>query len=280
MIWLKRIGIGVVAFLILAIAVVYGGSQWKIGQDRSVPLIAFRAASEPAAIAEGTRIAGVAGCKGCHGAAGKGRVFVDNLLVGRLAPPGLARKAALYSDAELERLIRHGVKRDGTGVFIMSTDQLSHLSDRDVAGVIGWMRTLKPAPDDQVGATRFGPLLRLGVLTGGLKVNVVAARVAAGERPTDRGRYFVEVACQQCHAMRESRPSEGSDQIVPPLLAVAPAYDLPAFTRLLHTGQGLSPRDLGAMKDAVKEGMSGLHDDEIAAIHAYFVAEAAKAPAH
>lgn len=280
MIWLKRIGIGVVTFLILAVAVLYAGSQWKIGKDQGVPLIAFRGASDPAAVAEGTRLASLVGCKGCHGERGEGRVFEDSLMVGHLAPPGIARKAALYSDAELERLIRHGVKRDGTGVYIMATDELSHLSDKDVAGVIGWVRTLKPAPGDQVGATRFGPLIRLGVLMGGFNANVVAARVATAERPADPGRYFVETTCRQCHKMRESRPSDSSDQIVPPLLVVAPAYDLPAFTRLLRTGKGMSPRDLGAMKFAATEGMYLLRDDEIAAIHAYLVAEASRAPAH
>ena len=58
--------------------------------------------------------------------------------------------AESHSDAELVRTIRQGVHKDGSTLFIMPSQALSHLSDEDVGKIVAWIRTLKPGPKDSL----------------------------------------------------------------------------------------------------------------------------------
>ncbi len=51
-------------------------------------------------------------------------MLIDEPGIGRIVAPNLTRFVPMYSDAELVRLIRHGVKKDGTGAFIILSKQL------------------------------------------------------------------------------------------------------------------------------------------------------------
>jgi hypothetical protein len=63
-----------------------------------------------------------------------------------------------------------------------------------------------------------------------------------------------------------------------PDLAVAAAYDLPRFARLLRTGIGRDGKDHGLMSEVARGWLKYLSDDQIAGLHAYLVARAARAP--
>ena len=56
------------------------------------------------------------------------------------------------------------------------------------------------------------------------------------------------------------------------------AYDLPAFTRLLRMGVPPSGKKLTLMEEVAKADFSHLTDEEIAALHAYLVQRAQRAP--
>jgi cytochrome c553 len=276
--WIVRGLLGLVALACLALAVIYGGSEWAIRKSHAVPLPNIVADRSPAGVAEGGRIASAMGCRGCHGPNGNGVLLADVPGVIHAATPALARVAATYSDAELARLIHHGVKRNGQGVYIMPIEGHSRIADEDVARIIGWIRTLKPAAADRTDKLSFGPGARLGILLGGLKQEVIETPRAAAKRPADTGAYIASTVCAGCHSLTEPREAHDDGRRVPPLLEVAPAYDLPAFRKLLKTGVGMSPRDLGLMGRVGKGDLSHLTDDEVAALHAYLKAEAAKTP--
>lgn len=276
---LKRIAIAVVAIVVLAVAVVYGGSQWIIRKSHALPAPQIAAERSPAGVAEGARLAAALGCRGCHGPDGKGTLIADIPGVAHVAPPALAPIVAAYSDAELARLIRYGVKRDGTATFVMPVEGHNAIADEDLARIIGWIRTLKPAADDRKDTLSVGPLGRLGILTGGFAPEVRDATRAAAKRPADMGAYIADTVCAGCHSLREERKAHDDGRRVPPLVEVGPAYDLASFRKLLRTGVGMSPRDLGLMARVGKDDLSHLTDAEVEALHNYLKAEAAKAPA-
>lgn len=277
--WIVRGLIGLAGLIVLALIVVYGGSQWIIGKSRAAPLPQIAADRTPEGLAEGGRLAKVLGCRSCHGPEGQGTLLVDVPGVIHVAPPALAGIVASYSDPELARLIRHGVKRDGSATFVMPIQGHAGLADEDLARLIAWLRTLKPTAADREDGLTFGPMGRFAVLTGGIQPEVIETTRAQAKRSADAGAYVADTVCAGCHSMREDRKAHDDSRRVPGLLEVGPAYDLIAFKKLLKTGVGLSSRDLGLMKYVAEKDLAHLTDQEVEALHAYLTAEAAKAPA-
>ena len=273
---LRALGV-LVAIVGVRGAVLYGGSEWTIRRGHSVPLEQVPAFRDAASIAEGGRLAFIFGCRSCHGSEGQGQVLFEAPWVGRAASPALARVAASHSDAELARAVRHGVRKDGTTLWVMPTNGHNFIADDDMGRLIAWMRSLKPGPKDQLQPMAFAPIGRWMILSGSLPPSLHPGTVAEKTRPADVGRYFVDVSCMGCHALDKERPTDDGTQIAPALAPMGAAYDLPAFTHLLRTGIGKSGRDLGLMREiAPREFGRTLTDAEIEAIHDYLTAEAAR----
>jgi cytochrome c553 len=274
--WIKRGLAAIAGLILLAFVVVYGGSEWVFRTSYAVAAPPIVADKTPAGVAEGARLASALGCRSCHKPDGTGQVMVDVPGVIKVATPAFAPVVASYSDAEMARFIRHGVKKDGTAAFIMPVEGHAGLADEDLARIIGWMRTLKPSDKDSKEKMSFGPMGRFMVLTGGLLPEVREVARGKAKRDADPGVYFTDTVCAGCHSMREARPAHDDGRRVPPLLEVGPAYDLAAFRKLLKTGVGLTPRDLGLMAKVAKGDLSHLTDAEVEAIHNHLKAEAAK----
>jgi cytochrome c553 len=276
---LKRIVLGLITVIVLAVVILYAGSEWTLRRDRNVALTPITVPHDATSIAEGARLAKITGCRDCHGKDGGGAVLVSNPMLGTIAPPALARATAGYSDAELDRAIRHGVRKDGSSLFVMPTQALTFLADDDAGRIIAWIRSLKPLPSDSLKTTSYGPLARGLLLAGKVKPSAHAATVSVATRPADIGNYFVSISCAGCHKLHEAQPSDDGRQIVPALAPIGAAYDPAAFRTLLRTGVGTTKRDLGMMRVAAVGGLHALTDAEIAAIQAYLTAEAAKVKA-
>ena len=101
------------ALVILSLGCVYGVSEWKMRRSYDAPLTPLRAAGPPDAVA-GMHMAKLVGCwAGCHGKVGEGG-FEKIEGIHKSAAPTLSQVLKQYTDEELVRLIRYGVKRDGT----------------------------------------------------------------------------------------------------------------------------------------------------------------------
>ena len=131
---------GVIVLLLLATMVVYGLSSRILHKAWDVPLTQIIVPSGPAAVAEGRRLVTIRGCTDCHGPQLEGAAFFDDPLLGRIPAPNLSQVITGYSDAELERLLRHGVRKNGEGVVIMPSSMLARLSDADLGAMIAYLR--------------------------------------------------------------------------------------------------------------------------------------------
>lgn len=277
--WIVRGLLALAVVLLLAVVTVYAGSEWMMRRSYAASLPQIAADRTPAGVAEGGRLAFALGCRGCHGPDGNGELLADVPGVIHAATPPLAPAVARYSDAELARLIHHGIKRDGRGVYLMPIDGHARIADEDVARIIGWLRTLRPSPADRTDALSFGPVGRFAILTGEIRPEVSERPLASAKRPADSGRYIAETVCAGCHSLTEARKAHDDGRRVPSLVEVGPAYDLPAFRKLLRTGVGLTPRDLGLMARVAKGDLAHLTDAEVASLHAWLRGEAARVPA-
>lgn len=260
--------------LALALSLVAGLSETVIRRRHALAVVPVPVPRDRAAIAEGGRLATLIGCKSCHGE-GKGGAWTPvDPLFGQISPPPLARSVAGYSDADLVRLIRHGIARDGHGVFIMPIRSQRFLSDRDVGALIAWVRTLRPALDDSPARTWFGPVGRLLMVTGALAPEVEPGRHAPVMRPAATGRYWTAALCSECHDLHAARTQAVGT--APALAPVAAGYSAAQFRRLLATGIGAGGTTVGFMTTIARENLHALRPDEADAIHAYLVREAAR----
>ena len=194
-------------------------------------------------------------------------------MFGTVVAPGVGTVASQYSDADLARAIRQGVRKDGTAIYVMPSDVYVRLADRDVVAMIAWMRSLDPSRD-ATGRTSLGPLGRLMLLSHVLRGGAQAELLSSANRPLEDGGYLVQATCFDCHKLRVPGAIVNGNQVPPPLAPAAALYDEASFVRLLRTGQGKSSANLGAMSEAARTRLSVMSDEEIASVLAYLTREA------
>lgn len=261
---------GILVLLIAAALVIFLMSERALRRSYDIPLAAVSLAVDPVDLEEGRRLAILRGCYGgCHGTTVEGGVFFDEPLIARVAAPNLSVAVREYSDGELERVIRRGVKRDGRSVFAMPSPMFSHLADEDYARIVAFLRSLPPV-DGDARDFALGPLGRLGVALG--QFPPLATQVAATSPttvPRDDslawGRYLALSVCSECHGPDLHGGPDGGA----PDLRIAAAFSDDAWRALLREGRGLGDRELGLMTNVALSRFQYLTDDEVGALHAY-----------
>jgi cytochrome c553 len=274
---LRWIGRGLVGLAVFVLFLVLGGfaaSEAMIRWPHRAETPALAVSGDPAAVARGRRLATIMGCHDCHGADLTGRLFFDQMPVARLAAPNLSRAVPHQTDGEIARAIRQGVAADGRPLWIMPSNAFSRLSDRETADLIAYLRTV-PAKGAAQPAIQVGPVGRLGVLTGKMKSEPRVIAEERGLEPVDLGPRHAQGrslarACIECHG----RDLKGGELAHAPDLAVAGAYELADFEKLLRTGVAAGGRRLGLMSESAPGRFNALTHEEIAALHAYLKARA------
>ena len=187
-----------------------------------------------------------------------------------------------FTDEDFVRVLRHGVKPDGTSVFVMPATDFYYLSDQDLGDVIAYVKSAPPVDrggDAQnvhlsffgnvmYGAGALGNLLRASQIDQANRpVNIPEPAVSAAY-----GEYLVNInGCRDCHGTQLSggkTPQPGSP-LAPNL---TPAGDLSTwkesdFLQALHSGvtpTGMLPPQF--MPWGYKGKMT---DDELDAIFMY-----------
>lgn len=199
----------------------------------------------------------------------EGGLFFDEPKIARIVAPNLTEVVREYSDAELERVIRRGVRRDGRSVFAMPSPMFAHLTDEDLGRIIAFLRS-EPAVDGPAPVFALGPLGRVGLVMRQfppLAEEIPSQAAASGDLSPAlrRGEYLALTICTECHGQDLRGSPEGS----PPDLAIAGAYSGDEFRLLMSTGIGLGGRALGLMTAVAQSRFSYLHDDEVQDLHAY-----------
>ena len=110
--------------------------------------------TDPAQVAEGRRIATLAGCLHCHSEKLTGAVVDDIPKLLRLVAPNISVLVPRYTDAQIATVLRKGVKPDGTSVVFMPSEMFRHLSDEDLARLIAFLRTVPADTAESEGEDR------------------------------------------------------------------------------------------------------------------------------
>ena len=131
--------------------------------------------------------------------------------------PNLTQVAATHTDAELERVIRHGVRKNGESVWFMPSTMFYHLSDDDL-GMIAFLRSV-PLSEGPATEAWIGPNWRLNLVTEGWYLpqaeeilrDAPSIRDRIEPAGRNRGRYLAMTICPECHGMKLQGDLEGID---------------------------------------------------------------------
>jgi mono/diheme cytochrome c family protein len=192
----------------------YGGvqaSRFDASMDKvyDVPVQTVPASIDAAVIARGKHLVeGVAGCaaSSCHGGDLGGGKPIDVGPVGTFAGSNITRAnlGAAYSDGELARLIRHGVKKDGRSVRFMPVQDFAWLPDADVAAIVSYVRSVPPVdrPNQPTVIKTLGKVLDRRdefPLDVARKIDHSKREVVPDPAPTAAYGAFIARACVGCH---------------------------------------------------------------------------------
>src|SRR3954464_2973817 len=186
-----------------------------------------------------------------------------------ITAPNLTKVVKEYTDAELERVIRRGVKRDGTTTWIMPSAMFSRLTDDDLSAIVAYVRSFPEQPGiDRL--TKLRLLGRVGVLQGkflpqATQVESLPPPNTSAADPLAQGRYLVMTSCTECHGAT----LQGSEFVNAPNLSVVAAYSDGDFTKLMREGVGLGNRNLGLMSEVAQSRFTHFTDTEVQAIRQY-----------
>jgi mono/diheme cytochrome c family protein len=229
----------------------------------------------PAILAHGKRLAVVLGCQGCHGDNLQGtNVTEDDPNFGDMNAPNLTLLLADYNDAELERVIRQGVPKDGREFWFMPSESYQFLSDADLAALIAHLRTVKPA-GKPMPPIRRGADYEKQVADGIIDSAPKMLPRYRDQAPPDlgqqhaRGRRLAQIVCAECH----NGGLQGFEGFTPDL-TIASAYSVEELETLLTTGKGKSKPDLGLMAEMGRTRFPHMTPSERSAIIAYVKAHA------
>lgn len=244
----RVVALALLALPLLALAAVYGISEWRLLRRHDAPQQPLKPAAPVDPVA-GEHMARIVGCwAGCHGERGEGGAdTIDG--IHRNTAPTLSEVLPSYSDAELARLVRYGVKRDGRSAAGMNAGVLWALGDQDLANIFAHLRR-QPAMPPVARSHELTFRGRVALVTGEWKLAADQVDPRAprwGELPLttpfERGRYLASIVCSECHgADFNGSPLEGG-----PSLAILAIYSPEDFVRLLKTGKPPDGRDLPKM---------------------------------
>ena len=232
--WAWRIFGGIAGVVLLGTVIAFVLSQLRISRSYAVPDEPVAIPSDAAAIARGEHLATIGRCIDCHSPSLAGRMLYESAMIGRFLAPNLTRgnggAAARFTDRDWIRAIRHGVRPDGTPLFVMPADESYPLSDADLGFLIAYLKSV-PAVDNELPASTISPIGRLAItlmpeirILSAEWIDHLAPRPAAPERGVtpEYGKYLA-VKCIGCHGPNLSGGKiPGTPPDWPPALNLTP----------------------------------------------------------
>jgi cytochrome c553 len=208
---LNRIALAVFATVAAAVVAIYALSEHKLNARYDVPASDLAISTAHSSSERGEHLVrSVGACALCHGDDMGGGVYADMGPVGVVAGPNLTRGrgglATTFEMADWVRAIRYGVRRDGTSLIMMPSEEFTNLSDEDLSSIIAYLEQAPPV-DREVPQSRFGLVGRALLATG--RLEILAAPKTKHQQTIanitqksgrEYGRYLADVSgCHGCH---------------------------------------------------------------------------------
>ncbi|HEU5297098.1 MAG TPA: c-type cytochrome [Burkholderiaceae bacterium] len=286
--WIRRALVGVLSLLVL-LAVALAGLVWNGERKRArtvqLPTLNSPAfTDDPAARERGAYLYASRGCTDCHGADGVGRVFVDDpnglKIKGPAIHSGPGSMTAGYTPQDWDRIVRHGVKRNGQPALIMPSEDYNRFSDADFAALVSYVRAL---PGNGGGAAVIELPLPVRALYGAGYIQDAAAKIDHAlpvQQPVpegvsvDYGRYVANT-CLGCHGPQlAGGPIPGGPPDWPPAARLNNGADsalarYPSAESLIALFRSGKRADGSEVKVMPFGSFSKMSDTDLRALYAY-----------
>ncbi|HSU42295.1 MAG TPA: cytochrome c, partial [Polyangiaceae bacterium] len=255
-------------------AVLVGGGAFVAVQVRAfaastdkvydVPVPHVTRSSDAIVLARGKHVAeSLAPCavSDCHGPDLGGGRTVEIGPLGKFTAPNISAGGlgVTYSDGELMRLLRHGIKRDGRSVRFMPSHEFNWLSDDDFSAVISYVRSLPPVQKSN-GPCEVGVLGKvldrrdMVPLDIARRIDHARIELAPPASPTAAYGAFIARECTGCHGKTLSGgPIPGAPPELPIPRNLTPhqtglnGWSFDDFRHTLSTGVSKSGKKLADM---------------------------------
>jgi mono/diheme cytochrome c family protein len=285
---LKVTGI-VLVFLILLItlllAYVYTASTSRMNADYHIEMAQLNVPTDSLSIARGKYLFTIRGCIDCHGEDLGGKVFVEDpgigFFYGTNLTTGVQGIGTTYSNEDIDRAIRHAVKKNGKPVRFMPSMDWAHFSDSDIAELIAYIRSVPPVNSD-FPPIKVGPLGRALFLSGEFPLlhaelidhNMQRPATIVEEVSIEYGSY-VTATCMGCHGNSlTGGPIPGTPPDWPPASNITPdpvnglgTWTEEDFFRAMREGKRPDGSDISPIMPWIYT--REMNDTEISAIWTY-----------
>lgn len=284
----KWVGLGllsIVGVVLLVAAVQIVRFNRAADRDYGVEPLAIEATADSAVLARGRHIAeSYGGCTSCHGADLSGTPAEDLGPIGVMSPPNLTRGeggvGSLYTDGELARAIKHGLRHDGSALLMMPAQDFNWWPEADLQAVVSLVRSMPPV-DVTREPTTVAPLGRILAQFGMLPAlpatmldhHAPPEAVPTPEATARYGEYLVR-GCKGCHGDGLSGGRiPGTPSSIPEPANLTPhetglaSWTREDFHRLLNTGMRPDGTEVDPFMGT--DGTSRLTETEKDAIWAY-----------
>ena len=267
------------AALALTLLLAACGRPSETATPTSAPASRFAPIAGQSQLQHGERLALVLGCKGCHGQNLQGQPWNEETDRAISFSSNLTQALPAYSDAALEWAIRGGVRADGTPLWDMPSEIFTELDPADMAALIAWLRTQRPAGPVHPRIV-FGPRGRREVAAGTYRPAPQLVQARRGQGPVrfdaahDGARYMIRATCGECHGVTLTGDTWPDSPRSPPDLNVVAGYSREDFRRLMRTGVAIGGRQVGLMSEVARGRFVHFTDAEVDAIYDYLAARA------
>jgi mono/diheme cytochrome c family protein len=283
---LKWIGIivgGLVGLLVVAFVILLFIGRSKANKTHDVPVETITIPADAAAIERGEHVALIHYCQNCHADNLSGELYftIPGLL--SIPTPNLTAGAGgvgrFYTDEDWLRAIQHGVGHDGRALWIMPSENFSHLSDEDMSALIAYLKSVPPV-DNELPAREIEPMGQVMVALGMVppvavdKIDHTASRPAAPQPAVtaEYGEYLARTMCTACHGDMLNGVPFGPPGDQTPTPNLTPGGELAAWSEeqfivTLRTGVTPTGRELG--ESMPWQYFGRMTDDELKALWLY-----------
>jgi mono/diheme cytochrome c family protein len=154
--------IGVIlGILLLTYAFIYFDIRSRMAKKYDINAEPIEIKYDSASLALGKRLVNTRACTECHGKDLGGNILADDPMIGTLVSKNITKgKGGLPADFSVKdwvRAIKHGVDRNGNPLFFMPSNELSLMTESDMAAIIAYCSQVPPV-DRQPKEFRLGPL--------------------------------------------------------------------------------------------------------------------------
>jgi len=273
--------VGLVLLVVLGASVVSG---MRLSKHYNVSGKAVPQPTDSASLVRGKALATLYGCTGCHTPNLAGQQLINAFPFAKLASSNLTRGeggiAGQYSDADWDRAVRHGVRWDGTPLFIMPSHMFNRMSDDEFGRILGYVKSVPPvnrtpAPRVIYPLARVLHTFRIGEpLVPAEMIDHTAQRnPQPAPGPTIEYGAYISQACQFCHGENFGGQPVGGEPGAPPSPPIGPNSMVSRWTeaQFVQTMRsGVTPEGRKLRPEFMPwPAVGSLRDDELHALYTH-----------